>query len=113
MVINSLFIINTNESKIFMEKHWCAAIKRGIMDDFLNKLKSVSNPNDMPITMVGPNEHYYIHIYFENLIFCAVLREETCPLMVTEFFASYQGLIYRLFWSLQCRFDQGKFRNRL
>ena len=26
MVINSLFIINTNESKIFMEKHWCAAV---------------------------------------------------------------------------------------
>ena len=55
------------------------------MDDFLNKLKSLSNPNDMPVTMVGPNDHYYIHIYFENLIFCAVLREETCPLMVTEF----------------------------
>jgi len=84
-VINSLFIINTNESKIFMEKHWCAAIKRGVMDDFLNKLKACSNPNDMPVTMVGPNDHYYIHIYFENLIFCAVLREETCPLMVTEF----------------------------
>ena len=55
------------------------------MDDFLNKLKACSNPNDMPVTMVGPNDHYYIHIYFENLIFCAVLREETCPLMVTEF----------------------------
>ena len=25
-MINSLFIINTNESKIFMEKHWCAAV---------------------------------------------------------------------------------------
>lgn len=41
MVINSLFIINTVENKIFMEKHWRAAIKRSIMDEFMDKLRSV------------------------------------------------------------------------
>ena len=30
----------------------------------------------MPIAMVGPNDHYYVHIYFNDVIFCAVLKEE-------------------------------------
>ena len=41
MVINSLFIINTIDNKIFMEKHWRAAIKRSIMDEFMDKLRSL------------------------------------------------------------------------
>jgi AP-3 complex subunit mu len=85
MVIKSLFIISINDTKIFMEKHWCAAVKRNVMDDFLIKLKGLADPNDMPITMAGPNDHYFVHIYVENIIFCAVLQEETSPLMVTEF----------------------------
>ena len=39
MVINSLFIINTIDNKIFMEKHWRAAIKRSVMDEFMDKLR--------------------------------------------------------------------------
>ena len=30
----------------------------------------------MPIAMVGPCDHYYVHIYFNDVIFCAVLKEE-------------------------------------
>ena len=76
-------------------------VKRNVMDDFLSKLKGLADPNDMPITMAGPNDHYFVHIYVENIIFCAVLQEgfykylylytkcripsETSPLMVTEF----------------------------
>ena len=50
-------------------------VKRMVMDDFLVKLKSLKNPDDMPITMCGPNDHYFVHILYEDLIFCAVLRE--------------------------------------
>lgn len=39
MVINSLFIINTNESKIFMEKHWCAAVS----NNFVHPMKMTMN----------------------------------------------------------------------
>jgi len=84
-VINSLFIINTIDNKIFMEKHWRAAIKRTIMDEFMEKLRALKDPASMPIAMAGPCDHYYVHIYFNDVIFCAVLKEETSPLMVTEF----------------------------
>lgn len=68
------------------------------MDEFLDKLRDVGDINDMPIVMAGSNEHYFIHIYFGDLVFLAVCREETQPLMVTEFlhrikdvFADYFG----------------------
>jgi len=98
MVINSLFIISTNDLKVFMEKHWCSAVKRNIVDEFLDELKSVGELNDLPIVLNGQNDHYFIHIYFSDLVFLAVCREETQPLMVTEFlhrikdvFADYFG----------------------
>ena len=75
MVINSLFIINANDGKVFMEKHWRTAIKRGVIDEFLTKLKSIDNIDDMPIVSLAPNEHYLVHIYTNDLIFLAVLRE--------------------------------------
>ena len=39
------------------------------------KLKGLDDPNDMPVTMAGPTDHYFVHIYLENIIFCAVLQE--------------------------------------
>lgn len=39
MTINSLFIIATNDLKVFMEKHWCSAIKRSVLDDFLEQVR--------------------------------------------------------------------------
>ena len=38
MTINSLFILGTSDLKVFMEKHWCSAIKRSVLDDFLEQV---------------------------------------------------------------------------
>ena len=85
MVINSLFLISSSDSKIFMEKHWCSAVHRSAMDEFLKKLKEVPDINDMPIVMAGSNDHYFIHIYFADLIFCAICREGTFMQKSTEY----------------------------
>ncbi|CBY11993.1 unnamed protein product [Oikopleura dioica] len=85
MTINSLFIIATNDLKVFMEKHWCSAIKRSVLDDFLEQLRGLSDVNDMPIVFLGPNNHYLVHILHNDTIFLAVTREDVMPLMITEF----------------------------
>ena len=75
MVINSLFIIGKIDLKIFMEKHWCSAVKRMVMDEFLQSLKDIGDLNDLPIVSAAGPDHYLINIIFSDLIFVAVCRE--------------------------------------